>query len=581
MRTEMAIIRRLIRLAWQDKRWLILAALAAFLTVASSIGLLMTSAYVIAKAALHPSIAALSVAIVGVRFFGIARGLFRYLDRLISHEMTFRLLARIRVWFYDSLEPRVPTQSIAFKSGDLLTRMVTDVNSLEGFYVRVLSPPTVALLIALLMWVLLGCFSGWFALTLAFAFVLAGIVIPLVFQGSAKRLSRDILDGRTRLQQMTLDLVQGLAELRLFNQTETFLDTLDQTNASLVAKQHQLKTLIAHQRALITGIMNATILTLLVIAIQQVQGTFLDGVFISVIVMGTMAAFEVIAPLPVMAQDLHTGVRSASRLLQWADPKHVDEPISWGKTETSDIEFQKVSFQYEDLPVLKDISFVIRPGEKVAFVGPSGSGKSTLIHLMLGHWQPDQGNIRLHHDICDSHRLPNNIAVTPQRGYFFSTPFIENLTLAQPDASHQAIMDVLNKVQLADLVKTLPQGLETWVGEHGHTLSGGEQQRLAIARTLLTHAPIQVFDEPTAHLDPEKEKAIMATLLNQPDRTVLLLTHRLVGLEKLDRIYVLYEGRIVESGTHQALMTAKGLYYNMVTIQNRYLRVTLNKSSDL
>ena len=563
-------IRHLMRLAWQDKRWLVLAALAAFLTVASSIGLLMTSAYLIAKAALQPSIAALSVAIVGVRFFGIARGIFRYLDRLISHEMTFRLLARIRVWFYESLEPRVPSQTLTRKSGDLLTHMIADVNSLEGFYVRVLAPPLVAMLIALLSAILLGGFSWIFSGILLGAFVLAGVVVPLAFQGRAQRLSRDIIHGRTRLQQQTLDLVQGRDELQLFNQTDTFLNDLQQTSQRLVTSQHQLKTLIANQRSLVTLILNVTLLAMLVIAIPQIQANLLDGVFLAVIVMGTMAAFEVLAPLPTMAQDLHQSLQSADRLLQIeAQP----EPSVTMEASTSHaIEFDHVTFQYDDTPVLRDISLAIAPGQKVAIVGPSGSGKSTLINLILGHWQPAQGDIWLQGDILDSNAISNHIAVTAQRPYFFNTTFMENLTLAQPDAEPEAIKHVLDRVQLTSLVQSLPQGLNTWLGEHGHRLSGGEQQRLALARALLTDAPIQVFDEPTAHLDPDTEKKILETLLHQPDRTVLLLTHRLIGLDQVDRIDVLHEGRIVESGTHQALMEAKGMYGEMIAIQESYLR---------
>ncbi len=563
-------LRHLARLAWQDKRWLLLAALAAFLTVASSIGLLMTSAYLIAKAALQPSIAALSVAIVGVRFFGIARGIFRYLDRLISHEMTFRLLARIRVWFYESLEPRVPSQALNNKSGDLLARMVTDVNSLEGFYVRVLAPPLVAVLIALLSAILLGGFSWTFATVLLGAFVLAGVIIPWVFQGRAQRLSRDIIDKRTRLQQQTLDLVQGRDELQLFNQTSAFLADLQQTGQHLVTSQHQLKTLIANQRSLVTLILNVTLLVILVIAIPRIQANLLDGVFLAVIVMGTMAAFEVLTPLPTMAQDLHQSLQSADRLLQIeAQPK----PSAALKATTNHaIEFDRVTFQYDHTPVLRDISLAIPPGQKVAIVGPSGSGKSTLINLILGHWQPDRGDIRLQGDMMDSNTISNRIAVTAQKPYFFNTTFMENLTLAQPDATQEAINEVLKNVQLTSLVQSLPQGLDTWVGEHGHRLSGGEQQRLALARTLLTNAPIQVFDEPTAHLDPDTEKKILETLLHQPDRTVLLLTHRLIGLDQVDRIDVLHEGRIVESGTHQALMEAKGMYGEMVAIQESYLR---------
>jgi ATP-binding cassette, subfamily C, bacterial CydC len=438
------------------------------------------------------------------------------------------------------------------------------VNSLEGFYVRVLAPPVVAILVSFLMWFLLGMFSWTFSLVLLGGFLFGGIVVPLFVQNKAKQLSMQIIQLRTRLSETTIDIVQGLPELKLFNQTQFFLNKFDQINSQVVEKQHRLKKLISNQQSAITFVMNVTLFVMLLVAIPQVSASVLDGVFLSVIILGTMAAFEAIQPIPAAVQDLQSSLQAAERLFDFVKQKPEEQTTRTERSDDAAIQFKNISFKYENTNVLKDVSFSIANGEKVAIVGPSGSGKSTLINLLLGFWQPQQGSVLL-----DS---KTKIAVMSQNSYLFNNTMRENLLLAYSEATDEQIKDAVKKAGLWELIENLPNGLDTWLGEHGHTISGGEKQRLSIARTLLQNSPIQIYDEPTAHLDLETEMNIIFNLLNQPEQTVILLTHRFVGLEKVDKILVLQNEKIVELGTPVSLVKTGGLYADMLRIQNGYFQ---------
>ena len=568
---------RLAKIAFAYKGWMLFASLLGFLTIGSSIGLLMTSAYIIAKAALHPSIAELQIGIVGVRFFGISRGIFRYLERYISHEATFRLLAKFRVWFYQAIEPLAPAQLLHYKSGDLLNRLVSDVESLEHIYSRVLAPPFVAILISVLMFFMLGVFDFIFSIILLLSFLVAGIGVPLLIHFLERKNGNKIIHLRSQLQVLSIDGIQGMPELLIFGQEKNHQKKYELLNQKLIKQQRKSSLINGLHESLIGLIMNLTVIPMLIIATQKVTDSTLNGIYLSVLILGIMAAFEAITPLPLAAQHLNQSVNAGKRIFKIIDTKPQILDQNWVSPKPIDysIRFENVSFKYErnNNCTLQNISFTLGERKKIALVGPSGAGKSTIINLLLRLWDFQEGNIFLgEKNILDFNQidLRNYFSVVTQGIYLFNDTIQENLTLGKSRATDQEIDKIINQVQLQEFIRELPQKYQSWVGEQGAQISGGEQQRIAIARALIKQAPILILDEPTANLDPITEQKIFDNLWqNIDDKTVLLITHKLVGLENVDEILVLKDGQIAERGKHQNLISRNGLYQKMWDIQTQ------------
>ena len=571
---------RLLRMALAYKWWMLLASLLGFLTVGSSVGLMMTSAYIISKAALHPSVAVLQVAIVGVRFFGVSRGIFRYLERLVSHEVTFRLLAKFRVWFYKAVEPLAPAGLQKFRSGDLLARVVSDVENLEHIYVRVLAPPIVAFFISILMWFLLGMFNPIFSLILLTAFVGVGTLLPILARTLSSSIGQQIINAHSQLSVAAIDGIQGMAELLAFGQATRHFERFGNLNQKLVNLQKKMTSVTGIHESLMNLAINLTVTAMLLAAIPQVTTSALNGVYLAVLILGTMAAFEAIVPLPTATQFLDQSLSSARRLFEITDsPPVIREPdMSSPQAQDFSIEFRNLTFRYpgSEKPVLRNLSFTVPQAKRVAVVGPSGAGKTTLVNLLLRFWSFSEGDIRLGENSINAYQsdvVRNFIAFVSQQTYLFNGTIEENLKLANLQATQNEIEKAAREAEIHDFILTLPNGYKTHVGEQGLQLSGGERQRLALARALLKRSPILILDEPTANLDALTEQKILKTLWKiSKNRTTILITHRLSGLENVDRIYLLRAGQIVEDGTHTELLQRNRIYARMWQIQNDFAK---------
>lgn len=547
---------------------MLLSITLSAITIGSSVALMGTSAWLIARAAQQPSVAALGVAIVGVRAFGISRGLFRYLERLVSHDVTFRLLARFRVWFYECIEPLAPARLMQYRSGDLLDRVVSDVEALRDFFLRVVGPPVVAMIIAAGLAIFLAFYHPLLSLIALLGLFAAGVIEPLAIRQLTRGEERTA--ARAALNTTLVDSVQGMAEIVAFGRQEDYLQQVERLNRALVNQQQRLAVLNSLHTALGGLINGVTIVLLLIVAIPTVEGLHLG-----VIVLATMAAFEAVEPLPLALQYLDTVRDSAGRLYEIVD---AELTVRGGTTLTPrdySLSVKNLSFGYDETPVLHDISFELLPGKKLAIVGASGTGKSTLINLLLRFWDYEHGSIRLGgyelRDYKQAHLL-THIGVVSQRTYLFNTTIHENLKVARSGLTDTDIEQAARVAQIHGFIQNLPDGYLTRVGEGGVLLSGGERQRLAIARTLLKNAPVLILDEATANLDATTEREVMAAIYQlMMGRTVLMVTHRLVGLEAMDEIVVLHQGRIAERGTHHDLLQIDGLYSRMWTQQNQLL----------
>jgi ATP-binding cassette, subfamily C, bacterial CydCD len=566
---------RLARLASGVKGWAFLSILAGAATVLSGVGLMATSAFIISEAALQPSIAVLQVAIVGVRFFGIARGLFRYLERYLSHQTTFRLLARLRVWFYQSLEPLAPARLSGYRSGDLLARILGDIQSLEDFYVRCLAPPFTAVLALSFVFIYISSFDLLLAWILLGFWLIIGVVLPVLARRLSKSAGDRLVVQRAEMSSKVVDFIQGLPDLLVYGQAERLARELASKGQALVTTQRDLAGVNGLQAALTAGLSNLGMWAILCLAIPLVNSGEIQGVYLAVLSLSALASFEAVAGLPAASQHLQSNFQAASRLFEVVDaaPEVQDPPRPLPLPARFDMQVHNLSFHYpnSDL-VLREVSFDLPPGKHLSIVGPSGAGKSTLLNLLLRFWSYEDGQILLNgRDLSayDQNDIRCSLSVVPQRPYIFSASVRENLYLGSTSLSEKEMVEAAEQAGIHDFISSLPQGYDTWTGEQGMRLSGGERQQLAIARALLRKTPLLVLDEATANLDALTERKVLQAIYRRnTGRSLLVITHRLVEMEWMDEILVLDKGRVVERGKHSELLAAGGIYSELWKLQN-------------
>jgi thiol reductant ABC exporter CydC subunit len=556
-------------------KWPILLSLAlGTATVGASVGLMGTAAWLIATAALHPSIADLQVAIVGVRFFGVSRGIFRYGERLMSHELTFKLLARLRVWFIERLAPLAPARLLDNSVGDLLDRAVGDIETLQSFFIRILFPPLVAVAIA----VGVGFFLAWFSVGAAIAFalfyILAGVVVPSVSWVSARTEGRRSAAVRSAIADAVVDFAQGLSELLASDRCRSHRSMIKGFRLDLSKIERQA----ALSDAFTTGagilLTHLSTVVILIITIPLVRSGRLNGVMFAVLCLVAVAAFEAVVPLPEAARQLQHQMASATRLFEILNSSpSVSNPVdpstpSWDQPDQSShsLIFRGISHTYpgSSRPALSGLDLVLDPGACVGVVGPSGAGKTTLAHLVQRFWDPTAGRILINGiniKNLDLDDLRRSIGVVSQNTFLFSGTLADNLRLALPSASTSQLKTACRHAALERTIAGMPEGLDTWIGEQGQRLSGGQRQRLSVARALLQKPAILILDEPTAQLDGPTGALLLQQVFEVfAATTTLHITHRLVRMEHYDTIFVLDKGRMVQQGTHTDLIGCDGLY---------------------
>lgn len=557
------------------KHWfgLSLGMLLAFLTLAASIGLLTLSGWFLSAAA----VAGLTIAretfnymLPGafVRGFAMGRTAGRWGERVVSHNATFKLLTDLRVFFFKKLAPLIPGRVSNLRDADLLNRLVADIDAMDHVYLRLVSPMIVGVLGIASLTALICWFDTELGLVLGGVLLILVLTWPILFYKLGKQNGSQLTQNKANLRIATLDWLQGYSELTLFGAEERYRDAILNTQAKLLKNQKFNAHFAGLAQALLMLANGWMIVLMLWLAADGVGGNQPDPM-IALVVFATMASVELLMPIAGAFQHLGQTLTSARRLndIILSEPEvQFPEPEVKHNNEYS-IAYQGVSFRYSDREssVLKNIDLTIPAQHKVAIVGQTGSGKSTLIQLLNRYWDVQQGEVSIAGQPIkqwSESQLRRSISVVSQRVDILNGSLRDNLLMASPHASDEVLASTLTQVGLDKLLSET--GLDTWLGDGGRQLSGGEKRRVGIARALLHNAPILLLDEPTEGLDKQTEQQIMQLFEEHfAGKTVLFITHRLVNLDKMDTICLIEQGQIVEQGSHQDLIAQGGRYHQL------------------
>ncbi len=535
--------------------WMLLGTLLSLITIIANVSLMALSGWFIATMAMA-GISGASVnyftPAAGIRGFAIARTASRYGERLVTHEATFRLLATLRTWFYEHLEPLAPAILQNYRSGDLLSRIRADIDALENFYLRILAPLLVAAITSLIILLFLLQFSMLLAVIELVFLMIAGIMVPLLVNNLAHQASTRQIETNSELRSAVIDSTQGMSELLIYGAAEKQIQRVSELSDQLLNDQQHLAKLNGGSASALGLCANLSMWLMLIVAIPMVTTGNLAPANLPMLALFALASFEAILPLPLAFQTLPGTLAAARRLFEIVDTKPaVIEPVTpVPMPEQFDIEIERASLRYPNSQTnaLDSISLDIPQGTHIAIVGASGSGKSTLINALMRFWPIESGAIKLNRisiDQFSGEDLRLQFAVATQQSTLFNSTIKRNLLLAKRDATQEEIEQACKLAQIHEFIETLPEGYDTWIGEAGHKLSGGQIRRLGIARALLKPASVLILDEPGEGLDSVTEqKMLQAITENAKGKTFILITHHLVGLESMDQVVRLDNGTI-------------------------------------
>ncbi|MGW1809920.1 thiol reductant ABC exporter subunit CydD [Streptomyces sp. NPDC002078] len=561
------VLARVRALAGPRQGRLVWAAVLGSLALGSAVGLMATSGWLISRASQQPPVLYLMVAVTATRAFGIGRAVFRYAERLVSHDAVLRMLADTRVAVYRRLERLAPAGLRTARRGDLLTRLVADVDELQDYWLRWLLPASVAVVVSAAS---VG-FTAWLlpeaGAALAAGLVAAGAGVPLVTATVARRTERRLAPARGALATRVTDVLTGTAELTVAGALPARVDEARRADGTLTRIASRTAAVTALGDGLTALISGLTVTAAALLGAQAVAAGRLGGVAMAVVVLTPLAAFEAVLGLPLAVRHRQRVRQSAERVYEVLDaPEPVREPERPRQAPASPfpVVVKGLAARYEGQrrEALAGFDLTLEEGRRIAVVGASGAGKTTLAQVLLRFLDPLDGSYTLAG--VDAYALAGDdvrrlVGLCAQDAHLFDSSVRENLLLARKDADEADLRRALDRARLLEWVDGLPDGLDTLVGEHGARLSGGQRQRLALARALLADFPVLVLDEPAEHLDLPTADALTADLLAATEgRTTLLITHRLAGLEAVDEVIVLDAGRVVQRGTYAELLAVDG-----------------------
>jgi ATP-binding cassette subfamily C protein CydCD len=544
-----------------------LALLLGSLALGSAVGLMATSGWLISRASQQPPVLYLMMAVTATRAFGIGRAVFRYSERLVSHDAVLRMLADTRVAVYRRLERLAPAGLRRTRRGDLLSRLVADVDALQDYWLRWLLPAGAAVAVSVASVAFTGRLLPEAGAVLAVGLLAAGAGVPLVTGAVARRAERRLAPARGVLATRVADLLTGTAELTVAGALPARTAETRRADAELTRIASRQATATAVGDGLTALVSGLTVTAAALVAAQAVAAGRLSGVAMAAVVLTPLAAFEAVLGMPVAVRFRQRVRHSAERVYEVLDaPAPVREPERPRQAPAAPfplvVKGLTARHAGQDRDALAGVDLTLREGRRVAVVGASGSGKTTLAQVLLRFLDADAGSYTLggvDASALDGDDVRRLVGLCAQDAHLFDSSVRENLLLARRGATEAELRAALARARLLEWADSLPEGLDTLVGEHGARLSGGQRQRLALARALLADFPVLVLDEPAEHLDLPTADALTADLLAATEgRTTLLVTHRLAGLEAVDEVIVLAGGRVVQRGTYAELIAVDG-----------------------
>lgn len=550
MSRTFGLLRRLSALARAPRGRVTLAVLLGALTVLFGVGLMACAGYLISRAAQRPAILSLEGVIVGVRFFGIGRPLLRYLERLSSHDLALGVLGGVRVSVYERLEPLAPAQLEGYRNGDLLARMVGDVESLRNLHLRGLLPPLVALAAGAVSAGVAAAFLPAAGAVLAAGLLAGGLLVPAATALTARRTARSRARARGELSAEVLELLEGAPELVLYGAQEERLAQARRRDRELVRCSRGEALAGGLGEGLCLAIAGATTAGVLAVSVAAHSAGRLSAVTLALLALLAIASFEAVQPLAASARDLLATLGAGARVLEVIERRaHIrdpQDPLPAPSRFGLALEGVRARYATGERPVLSGLDLRLEPGVRLALTGASGAGKTTVVNLLLRFLDPEAGRVTLDgRDLREyaQEDVRSAIGLAGQDAHLFSTSIRENIRLGRAQATDEEIVQALREARIWSWVESLPEGLDTTVGDAGRELSGGQRQRLVLARALVSGAPVLVLDEPTAHLDGPTAGELMRDLFAAAGRrSVLLITHRPEGLELVDEVLRLEPG---------------------------------------
>ena len=563
---------RLLAMARPLRGRLLGAAAAGAAATGFGVALLAVSGFLLAKASQHPSILAISVAVVAVRALSIGRGVSRYLERLASHDVAFRVLEQVRLAIWRRLEALAPSGTALFRSGDLLARLVSDVDATQDLFIRGVTPFLAAALVGGATVTACLLILAPAAAVLAAGLLTAATIVPLAGAAVARKAARTTALARGRLAATVTELLDGAADLHAFGATDAALAHAEAADAELTRLDRETGAASALGAGLMSAVTGITLWAVLLLGVAATGTGTLSRVPLAVLTLTALAAFEAVAALPAAVIQLGQASGAADRIAAVTDtPDPVHEPRRPRTLPPGPFQIQlrdaTVTYRCGGPPALDGVSLDLPPGRRVALVGVNGAGKSTVAAVLMRFCELTAGTALLNgQDLASftADDVRSVIGGCPQDPYFFDATIRDNLRLARPAATDEELASAAARARLLPWIASLPEGWDTPVGNHGAAVSGGERQRLALARAFLADPALLILDEPTTHLDPPTRRALTADLLHATEgRAVLLITHELEGLDQVDEIVVLDHGKVVEQGGHEQLRHAGGRYQRL------------------
>lgn len=541
------------------------------LTILFSGGLMFTSGYLISKASTRPeSILMVYVPIVGVRTFGIGRAVLSYMEKLTGHQFVLRILSEMRVRLYKIIEPQALFLRSCYGTGDILGVLADDIEHLQDFYLKTLFPSIVSLVIYAMILIGSGLFSLWFSFLLGLIVGLLIFVGPIFSYIYMRKKNEQFKRGKHRLYQQLTDAVFGISDWLFSGRYMDFIKRYETQQLELQEIESKKKAFINWRDLFNQVILGVTVIFSIYWANGMTLKGEIPGTFIAAFALVMLSLLESFFPISEAVSEGASYQESLNRLENLESKEGYRQTVE-KKMDMIDhvsIELKHVSFQFSSAtPLLNDFSLKIDPGEKIAILGPSGAGKSTLLKLIQGALVPTSGEVLINGKKADELFIPNIMSVLNQKAYLFHTSVLNNIKLGSPELRDEVVYEAARQVQLHEMIQELPNGYYTNMHETGQRFSGGERQRIALARILVKQTPVIIMDEPTLGLDPITENRLLETIFDTfKEKTIIWVTHHLAGMEKMDRILFIDKGKITMAGSHQQLLETEERYQRLLQL---------------